>query len=298
MKANCWERNLLELIRRTSTDLPADVEAVLRRALRRAQRRAPRAPRAVWAMESMLRSAELSRREGVPLCQDTGTVMFYFGVPVGFDTNALASVARSAVGRATRLGYLRENTVDPTTGAPFLSNVAHGSPVFHFVQGARKHVVARLVLKGGGSENVSAQYSLPDASLGAGRDLEGARRCILDAVCKAQGNGCAPGIVGVCIGGDRASGYAHAKEQFLRKLNDRSPNRALARLEALVLRESERLDIGPMGLGGRPSLLGVKIGCLSRLPASFFVSVAYMCWAFRRRGGVFGPEGGVQRWLY
>jgi fumarate hydratase class I len=294
VKTDCWERNLLELIRRTSTDLPADVDSALRRALSRARRTA----RAAWALESMLSSAEISRREGVPLCQDTGTVAFYFGVPVGFDTNALASVARAAVGRATRLGYLRENTLDPVTGAPFASNVAHGSPVFHFVQGARTHVVARLVLKGGGSENVGNQYSLPDASLGAGRDLEGVRRCILDTVCRAQGNGCAPGIVGVCIGGDRASGYAHAKEQFLRKLNDRSPNRALARLEASVLRECERLDIGPMGLGGGPTLLGVKIGCLSRLPASFFVSVSYMCWAFRRRGGVFGPEGGLQRWVY
>jgi len=294
MKTDCWERNLIELIRRTSTDLPADIEIALRRALRSARR----GSRAAWALESVLRSAEISRRDDLPLCQDTGTVAFHFGVPVGFDTNALVSVTRSAVGRATRLGYLRENTLDSITGAPFLSNVAHGSPVFHFVQGARKDVVVRLVLKGGGCENVGAQYSLPDESLGAGRDLEGVRRCILDAVCKAQGKGCAPGVVGVCVGGDRATGYAHAKEQFLRKLNDRSPNRALARLESAVLRQSGRLEIGPMGLGGRPSLLGVKIGSLSRLPASFFVSVSYMCWAFRRRGGVFGPEGGLRRWLY
>jgi fumarate hydratase class I len=292
--AACWEKNLLELIRRTSTDLPSDVESALRRALGRVRK----VSLAGWALDTMLQSVVVSRAESVPLCQDTGTLLFYFSVPVGFDTNAVASVTRSAVAKATRLGFLRENTIDPVTGAPFSGNVAHGSPVFHFVQGARKSVDVRLVLKGGGSENVGLQYSLPDESLGADRDIEGVRRCLLDAVCRAQGNGCAPGVLGVCIGGDRATGYEHSKEQFLRRLNDRSAVRALARLESSVLRDSETLRVGPMGLGGGPTLLGVKIGALSRLPASFFVSVSYMCWVFRRRGAVFGSEGGVHRWLY
>jgi fumarate hydratase class I len=121
---------------------------------------------------------------------------------------------------------------------------------------------------------------------------------VLQAVWQAQGNGCAPGVAGVCIGGDRATGYAHAKEQFLRKISDRSPVKALARLEDRVLRDAQRMEIGPMGLGGRTALLGLKIGALSRLPACFFVSVSYMCWAFRRRGAVLGPEGGMHRWLY
>ncbi|MEI7437573.1 MAG: fumarate hydratase, partial [bacterium] len=112
------------------------------------------------------------------------------------------------------------------------------------------------------------------------------------------GNGCAPGILGVCIGGDRATGYAHAKAQFLRRLDERSDVIALRRLEDRLLRESDRLGIGPMGLGGAPTLLGVKVGALSRLPASFFVTVSYMCWAMRRRGVVLAPNGGVRKWLY
>jgi fumarate hydratase class I len=104
-------------------------------------------------------------------------------------------------------------------------------------------------------------------------------------------------VAGVCIGGDRCTGHAHAKEQFLRKLGDRSPVKTLARLEARILKDAQGLGIGPMGLGGKTTLLGVKIGALSRLPASYFVTVAYMCWAFRRRGVLLGPEGGVQRWL-
>lgn len=290
----CWEKNLLELIRRTSTDLPSDVESALRRALGRARK----GTLAAWTLDTMLQSVVISRAESLPICQDTGVLLFYFSVPVGFDTNAVASVTRSAVAKATRMGYLRENTIDTVTGAPFNGNVAHGSPVFHFMQGARKTVDVRLVLKGGGSENVGTQYSLPDESLGAGRDMDGVRRCMLDAVHRAQGNGCAPGVLGVCVGGDRATAYAHSKEQFLRRLNERSPVRVLARLEATAMRDAETLRVGPMGLGGAPTLLGAKVGALSRLPACFFVTVSYMCWAFRRRGAVFGPEGGVHRWLY
>ena len=137
-------------------------------------------------------------------------------------------------------------------------------------------------MKGGGSENMSRQYSLPDEPLGAGRDLDGVRRCILDAVWRAQGYGCAPGILGVCIGGDRASSFETAKRQLLRPLGDSAASPALRKLERTALLEANSLGIGPMGLGGKTTLLGVKIAALARLPASFFVTVAYMCWACRR----------------
>ncbi len=289
-----WEDSLFELIRRTSVDLPGDVEEALRRALAREEKDA----RARWFLEGILANVEHARRTDTPLCQDTGALLFRFHVPVGFDTNALSAATRAAVARATRLGYLRQNTVDSVSGAVYQTNVAHGSPVFCFEQGARDTVDVRLIMKGGGSENMGAQYSLPCADPGAERNLEGVRRCVLDAVTRAQGNGCAPGVVGVCIGGDRASGHEHAKEQFLRRMDDRSRVKALARLEQRILRDATRLGIGPMGMGGIATLLGVKIGALSRLPASFFVTVSYMCWAFRRRGVLLGRNGGVQRWLY
>lgn len=132
---------------------------------------------------------------------------------------------------------------------------------------------------------MSRQYSLPDATLGAGRDLEGVRKCILDAVQKIQGYGCAPGILGVCIGGDRATGYEVAKEQLLRPLDgsDKTGQTEIVKLEKRLLKEANELGIGPMGLGGKTTLLGVKIAARSRVPASFFVTIAYMCWACRRR---------------
>jgi fumarate hydratase class I len=105
-------------------------------------------------------------------------------------------------------------------------------------------------------------------------------------------------VLGVCIGGDRATGFEFSKEQFLRKLGDTASERCLALLEARVMRDVGNLAIGPMGLGGRTTILGVKIGALGRVPASYFVTVSYMCWAFRRRGVLLGPEGGVDRWLY
>ena len=117
----------------------------------------------------------------------------------------------------------------------------------------------------------------------ADRNLEGVRKCILHAVWQAQGQGCAPGAVGVCIGSDRAHGYDLAKAQFFRTLDDVNPNPALAKLEAEIMEEANKLGVGAMGFGGKASLIGCKITAANRLPASFFVSVAYECWAFRRR---------------
>lgn len=289
-----WEASLFELIRRTSVDLPSDVEQSLRRALAGEKK----SSRARWVLETLLENVQKARDEDAPLCQDTGSLMFQFHVPAGFDTNAIVAVARVAVARATRLGYLRQNTIDSVSGEAYETNVAHGAPSFSFEQCARGTVDVRLMMKGGGSENVGRQYSLPDERLAAGRDLEGVRRCVLDAIVAAQGNGCAPGVLGVCIGGDRATGYEHSKTQFLRKLDDRSEVKVLARLEDRILKESRSLDIGPMGLGGNTALMGVKIGALSRVPASFFVTVSYMCWALRRRGALLSVNGGFKRWLY
>lgn len=293
-KKSYWEKNLFELIRKTSTDLPQDVEAGIRKALKAEKNGSV----AYTVLSSILESARLARKNDTPICQDTGALLFYFHVPVGYDTHALLAATRAAVSKATRHGYLRQNTIDSIFSTSYETNIAFGSPVIHFHQGARKTVDVRLVMKGGGCENMGCQYSLPDVVIKADRDLEGVRHCVLDAVWKAQGNGCAPGLLGVCIGGDRATGYAHSKEQFLRKISDESPIKVLAKLEHRIMRDVRSMGIGPMGLGGKTTLLGVKVDALSRLPASFFVTISYMCWAFRRRGVVLGPEGGIKRWLY
>jgi fumarate hydratase class I len=286
--------SLLELIRRTSAEIPDDVH----RAILRALRAEAKGSIAGQALEIVRRNIALAKNKSQPICQDTGSVLFFVHAPRGLDQAAFQRTARDAVRAATRKGYLRQNSVDSLTGENDGTNVGPGAPSFHFEQARGERAEVRLVLKGGGCENVGAQYSLPNEKIGANRDLDGCRRAILDAVLQAQGKGCGPGILGVCIGGDRATGYLHSKEQLLRKLDDRNPVPALARLEKDVVETSNRLGIGPMGFGGKTTLLGCKVGALNRVPASFFVSVSYMCWAYRRQGVLLGKKGRIQKWLY
>jgi len=190
----------------------------------------------------------------------------------------------SAVSEATRRSYLRPNAVDALTELNTGNNLGGAYfPVIHFLDNIENVLTIDLILKGGGCENVGAQYALPDRTLGATRDLEGVRRVALHAVQKAQGQGCAPGFLGIAIGGDRGSGYEASKAVLIRGLGDVNPEPSLAILESRIKEEANQLGIGPMGFGGRTTLLGVKITALHRLPASFFVSVSYMCWAYRHR---------------
>lgn len=269
---------LAKLIAETSSSLPDDVLA----ALRAAKRREDESSSARHILSTILANCELARKSGTPLCQDTGTLAFF--IDSRLKRRVPAAAVKAAVALATKRGMLRKNCIDPVTGFSHDDNCADGAPQIHYVDApANSRPSVTLLMKGGGSENMSRQYSLPDAALGAGRDMEGVRRCIIDAVVKAQGCGCAPGILGVCIGGDRAAGFATAKRQLLRPLSDRSPDKTLARLEKTIVEEANSLGIGPMGLGGNTTLLGAKIAAAPRVPASFFVTVAYMCWACRRR---------------
>ncbi len=292
-----WTDTLTELIRRTTSDLPADAEAALCRA---ADVESPDS-QAALILRALAENIVLARQQSTPLCQDTGTLTFFWEVPPGTDTAALEQAARDAVARATRNGWLRRNTIDTLTGRSVDSNVAEGCPVCHFEQRAADEghaagIEVWLLQKGGGSENMSRQFSLPDETLGAGRDLEGVRRCLLHAVWQTQGFGCAPGVLGVCIGADRAEGFLVAKRQLLRSLDDAAPEPELAALERRVLEEANALGIGPMGMGGATTLLGVKIAARPRLPASYFVTVAYLCWACRRRGLRVSSDGSLH-WL-
>ena len=279
--SNALVGRIARFVQETSSSLPSDAEQALRKALRREARGSS----ARMVLETILRNVELARAAGTPVCQDTGTLTFF--VSERLRRRVTPAVIGEAVALATANGWLRRNTIDSVTGRSIDSNVCPGAPVVHYVEVKSEEggggCDVSLLMKGGGSENMSRQFSLPDASIGAGRDLEGVRRAVLTAVQQAQGYGCAPGILGVCIGGDRAGGYEEAKLQLLRNLADTNPDQALAKLESRILREANSLGIGPMGLGGKTTLLAVKIGSRPRVPASFFVTVAYLCWAARRR---------------
>lgn len=285
--------SILELIRRTSTQLPDDVV----RAITAARGDEEAGSNADVALNVIGCNIGLARESSLPLCQDTGSILFYVHTPVGYDQLEFEETATEAVRTATKKGYLRQNSVDSVTGKNSGDNTGPGSPVFHFHQWREPRLEVTLMLKGGGCENMNAQYSLPHPDLG-GRDLKGVENAILDAVLQAQGQGCGPGILGVCIGGDRTTGYENAKGQLLRMLDDTNSDPLLGELESRVVDKANQSGIGPMGFGGKTTLLACKIGKLNRLPASFFVSVAYMCWAYRRRGAELDAAGGVREWLY
>lgn len=284
----------VEIIRKTSTELPQDVVD----AIERGRSQEAKDSRGDYALGIIEKNIGLAKVKSQPLCQDTGSILFYVHYPRKLDHDAIAKTIRKAVVSATKKGYLRQNSVDSLTGKNNGTNVGPGSPTLHLEPWAKDHFDIRLMLKGGGCENVGAQYSLPDSRVGAGRDLAGVKKCILDAVQQAQGKGCGPGILGVTIGGDRATGYLASKEQFLRKLGDKSKDPRLAELEQQCTDDANKLGIGPMGFGGKTTLLGVKVNALNRLPASFFVSVSYMCWAFRRQGAHVSKGGEIKKWFY
>jgi fumarate hydratase, class I len=288
------EHSLVELIRRTSAEIPDDVQAAIIASLEREKK----GTIAESAMKIIERNIQLAKQKSQPICQDTGSIIFYVDCPMGFDQIAFEEAAKNAVRVSTKKGFLRQNSVDSLTGVNDGTNVGPGSPTIHFHQHRGPETHVRLVLKGGGCENVGAQYSLPSEKLKANRDLDGCRKVILDAVLQAQGKGCGPGILGVCIGGDRATGYEFSKQQFLRKLDDRNPVPELDKLEQDITNTANELGIGPMGFGGKTTLLGVKICAANRLPASFFVSVSYMCWAYRRQGMKLNGTHDIEGWLY
>ncbi len=290
--------SLIELITQTSTNLPPDVRA----AMGLAMREETPDTQASQALNIIASNIDMAVEDEGPICQDTGMPTFVVHTPVGVSQIVVKKAIRAAVAEATRRGKLRPNSVDSLTGKNSGDNLGHETPVIHFEQWEENEIEVKLILKGGGCENKNIQYSLPATleHLGrADRNLEGVRKCILHAVWQAQGQGCAPGAVGVCIGSDRAHGYVLAKNELFRTLDDSNAVPELAKLEAEIMDEANRLGIGPMGFGGKASLIGCKIVAANRLPASFFVSVAYDCWAYRRLGIRLDAENGaITKWLY
>jgi fumarate hydratase class I len=290
--------SILELILKTSTDLAPDVRAAMKTALTNE----PAGTQSAQALTIIAENIDQAAAGEGAICQDTGMPTFEIKTPAGANQVWMAQEIRNAIAEATRRGKLRPNSVDSITGKNSGNNLGPGTPVIHFEQWERDLVEVKLLLKGGGCENCNAQYSVPCelAHLGrADRDLEGVRKCVLHAVWQAQGKGCSPGVVGVCIGGDRAAGYQHAKAQLFRLLTDVNPDPKLAELEASIMGTVNELGIGTMGFGGQTTLIGCKVGALNRLPACFFVSVAYDCWAYRRLGVVLDSgNGSIREWQY
>jgi fumarate hydratase class I len=270
---------LVELVKSTSTDLSPDIEHALQDACKQEERGSA----AEGALKTILENVRMSRQTGRPICQDTGTPIFHVCYPQGTSQRQLREQILSALRIATERAYLRPNAVEALSGKNSGDNTGVDFPTVHFEEWENDYFKISLLLKGGGSENCGCQYSVPSPEFPASRDIKGVRKAVLDAAYKAQGLGCAPGILGVGIGGDRGSSMIKAKEQLLRPLADKNPDPELDQMEKQLHREINELNIGPMGFGGKTTVMGVKMAQLHRVPACFFVSIAYMCWADRRK---------------
>ncbi|HJW26278.1 MAG TPA: fumarate hydratase, partial [Rhodocyclaceae bacterium] len=241
--------------------------------------------RAFNTLNDMVRNIILADGHVTPLCQDTGTIIVWVRHPFGLSQRAAKQQIRAAVAEATKRSWLRPNCVEALSGKNTGTNMDpfhEGHPAVHFEEWDKPEVEIAVMQKGGGCENVGAQYRLPDAAIGAGRDIKGVRKCIIDAVVKAQGQGCSPGILGVAIGGDRVSSYEKSKELILRKLGTPNPDPKMDAFEKEITADLNTLGIGPMGYGGNTTVLGVLAEEMYRHPASFYVSISYMCWSSRR----------------
>lgn len=293
-----FKESIYKLVVETSTYLPPDI----RRALAAAMQEETPNTQASLALDTIAINVDMACDNVAPICQDTGMPTFEIKTPVGVNQIIMRKQILEAIAEATKQGKLRPNAVDSLTGKNSGNNLGEGAPIIHFEQWEKDDIDVRLILKGGGCENKSIQYSLPAElpNLGrADRTMEGIQKCILHSVFQAQGHGCSVGAIGVAIGGDRASGYHFAKQQLFRTLDDVNPRPELAALESSIMKNANTLGIGTMGFGGRATLIGCKVGVFHRLPASFFVTVAYDCWAFRRLGVILDASTGtIRRWLY
>lgn len=264
--------------------LPEDVKQALRKAY--AEEPEP----GKTQLKAILDNIELAEKYQAPVCQDTGTIIYY--VKAGQRVRDLGRVEEAltnATKRATREVPLRPNAVNPFDGKNSGDNTGRYIPYLNWEVASGDRLELTVMTKGGGSENVYA-----GGMIVPGEGIKGLKKFVVDAVVRAGAQPCPPNILGVAMGGGADISMKLAKKALLRPLTEHNPDPEIATLEKQILEAANMTGIGPMGLGGRTTVLGVHIDFAFRHPASFPVAVAFNCWAARRASARINADGTVE----
>ncbi len=279
------EEVALKLIKQAVTYLPTDVKAALKTAHQNEINLT-----AKTQLQTILTNIDLAEKQQAPLCQDTGTLTFYIKAGANVkNLNQIPEALTRAVRRATVEVPLRPNAVDPFTQKNSGDNTGRNLPIIHWEIVDGDEVEVTVLPKGGGSENVTMLGMLVP-----GEGVLGLKRFVLEAVVRAGAQPCPPTIVGVGVGGAADVAIDLAKRALLRPLNQPNEDTAIAQLEADLFEAANSTDIGPMGLGGKTTVLGVHVDWAFRHPASFPVAVAFNCWTARRASAKIKADGKVE----
>jgi len=279
------ENVAVNLLRFAVTELPTDVKKALQKAYREETSEAGKTQ-----LKAILDNVELAEKTRTPMCQDTGTIIFY--VKAGAEVKHLDKIEnalRKATSRATTKVPLRPNAVDPFKQKNTGDNTGRNIPYINWEIVAGDTLEITVLPKGGGSENVCTLGMLVP-----GEGINGLKKFVIDSVIKAGSKPCPPNILGVAIGGGSDIAMKLAKKALLRPLDQPNPDPELAELEKELLEAANSTGIGPMGLGGKITVLGVKIDYAVRHPASYPAAVAFNCWAARRATARIYPDGNVE----
>lgn len=264
------------LVRQTKlavTTLPDDVKNAIKTAYEKESN-----PVAKKILASIIDNYTMSEESGRPMCQDTGTLIWYVEVGADFPLLLeLEDIIKDAAREATVKVPIRPNAVDPIRAKNSGDNTGRFMPWINWEIREGDDVILTLLPKGGGSEFTS-QLRMISPGLG----IKGVKEAVIRAVYEAGGKPCPPIIVGVGIGGGADIALKLGKMALLRPLDKRHEEPEVAQLEEELLEKLNSLGIGPMGLGGDTTVLGVNVEYAYRHPATLPVAIVTQCWAARR----------------
>ncbi len=278
------EEGLFRLVKKTSLKLPEDVLNALKKAFETEESDLARSQ-----LEALINNAELALKEDLPICQDTGTPTFFVELGENFPIRNLRPTFEKVIRKATSEIPLRPNAVNPFTGKNSGDNVGRFVPIIHYEIVPGDELIVKFMPKGGGSANTSKLHMISP-----GLGIKGVKEVVLRTVFEAGAKPCPPIIVGVGIGGAEDFAMVLAKKALFRRLDERNPDERIAKLEEELLTALNSLGIGPMGVGGKVTVLGVSVEWAHRHPASLPVGVCTMCWASRRGIAKFKSDGSYE----